>query len=295
MPRNRAEVVVISWRDIPAQVNARDGHERHQVLLPARFQRAVERATRVAGKKTSHEHVAEWRRRSFPIDGDALGGGSHGGGPPRRRLPARPPEVADRRGWVGPGQHVPLMTETAESVSGPVVVFVPSGRRGNVPAGTTVLDAARQLGVDLDSVCGGRGICGRCQVRPAFGEFAKHALTSSPDHLSSPGSTEHDYHGRRPLDAGSRLGCAAQIVGDVVLDVPPESQVHRPVVRKSVDLEGLVVDPVVRLHYLEVAAADLGEGRSDLQLLLDALDEQWSLTEPGGRRGPAARPAAGAR
>ena len=171
------------------------------------------------------------------------------------------------------------MTETAEAVSAPVVVFVPSGRRGNVPAGTTVLDAARQLGVDLDSVCGGRGICGRCQVRPAFGEFAKHALTSAPDHLSSPGSTEHDYRGRRPLDAGSRLGCAAQILGDVVLDVPPESQVHRPVVRKSVDLDGLVVDPVVRLHYLEVAAADLGEGRSDLRLLLDALDEQWSLTE----------------
>ena len=147
-----------------------------------------------------------------------------------------------------------------------------------MPAGTTVLDAARRFGVDLDSVCGGRGICGRCQVRPAFGEFAKHALTSTPDHLSPPGSTEHEYHGRRPLDAGSRLGCAAQILGDVVLDVPPESQVHRPVVRKSVDLEGLVVDPVVQLHYVEVAAADLGEGRSDLQLLLDALDEQWSLT-----------------
>ena len=72
MPRNRAEVVVISWRDIPAQVNARAGTERHQVLLPGRFQKAVDRATKVAGKKTAHEHVAEWRRRSFPIDGDAL-------------------------------------------------------------------------------------------------------------------------------------------------------------------------------------------------------------------------------
>ena len=69
----------------------------------------------------------------------------------------------------------------------PTAVFVPSGRRGHVPAGTTVLDAARRFGVDLDSVCGGRGICGRCQVRPAFGEFAKHALTSAPDHLSPPG------------------------------------------------------------------------------------------------------------
>ena len=72
MARNRAEVVVISWRDIPAQVNARSGEERHQVLLPYRFQKAVDRATKVAGKKTAHEHVAEWRRRSFAITGDPL-------------------------------------------------------------------------------------------------------------------------------------------------------------------------------------------------------------------------------
>ncbi len=75
--------------------------------------------------------------------------------------------------------------------------------------GTTVLDAARELGVDLDSVCGGRGICGRCQVEPAFGAFAKHAITSSPDHLSPAGATERDYHGRRPLRSGAR-GWAAR-------------------------------------------------------------------------------------
>jgi uncharacterized 2Fe-2S/4Fe-4S cluster protein (DUF4445 family) len=160
-----------------------------------------------------------------------------------------------------------------------VAVFVPSGRRGTVRTGTTVLDAARDLGVDLDSVCGGRGICGRCQVEPAFGAFAKHAITSSPDHLSPAGATERDYHGRRPLAGSARLGCAAHILGDVVIDVPPESQVHRPVVRKAVDLTGLVVDPVVRLHYVEVDPAALGEGRSDLRLLLDALTQQWSLDD----------------
>jgi uncharacterized 2Fe-2S/4Fe-4S cluster protein (DUF4445 family) len=160
-----------------------------------------------------------------------------------------------------------------------VAVFVPSGRRGSVRAGTTVLDAARELGVDLDSVCGGRGICGRCQVEPAFGAFAKHAITSSPDHLSPTDATERDYHGRRPLGAGARLGCAAHILGDIVIDVPAESQVHRPVVRKAVDLTGLVVDPVVRLHYVEVDPAALGEGRSDLRLLLDALAVQWSLDD----------------
>ena len=61
-----------------------------------------------------------------------------------------------------------------------VIVFTPSGRRGSVPVGTTVLDAARRLGVDLDSVCGGRALCGRCMVTPAFGEFTKHAIVSEP-------------------------------------------------------------------------------------------------------------------
>jgi len=63
------------------------------------------------------------------------------------------------------------------------VVFTPSGRRGEVPDGASVLDAARALGVDLDSVCGGRGICGRCQVVPMAGSFPKHGITSAADHL----------------------------------------------------------------------------------------------------------------
>ena len=70
------------------------------------------------------------------------------------------------------------------------VIFTPSGRRGRVAAGTTVLDAARSLGVDIDSVCGGRGICGRCAVTPAFGTFAKHGITSSPEHLTDPNAVE---------------------------------------------------------------------------------------------------------
>ena len=65
-----------------------------------------------------------------------------------------------------------------------LVIFTPSGRRGRFAEGTTVLDAARSLGVDIDSVCGGRGICGRCQVTQGLGEFPKHGIASEPDHLS---------------------------------------------------------------------------------------------------------------
>jgi Virulence factor len=70
VPRNRNEVVVISWRDIPAQVNGCVGAERHQVVLPDRFQKAIDRAAKVAGKKTVHEYVAEWKRTTQPLDGD---------------------------------------------------------------------------------------------------------------------------------------------------------------------------------------------------------------------------------
>ncbi|MBA2508102.1 MAG: 2Fe-2S iron-sulfur cluster binding domain-containing protein, partial [Nocardioidaceae bacterium] len=96
------------------------------------------------------------------------------------------------------------------------VSFMPSGRRGQIDAGTTVLDAARSLGVDLDSICGGRGICGRCQVE--LGE--RPGVPGDADRLSEPGPTETDYHGRRALTGGRRLGCATRVLRDAVLRVP---------------------------------------------------------------------------
>jgi hypothetical protein len=69
--RGRNEVVVIMWRDIPAQVNGQAGRERHQVPLDPRFQRAIDRAKRKAGIVTAHDDVAQWRRVSTPCDGDS--------------------------------------------------------------------------------------------------------------------------------------------------------------------------------------------------------------------------------
>ncbi|MEO5939930.1 MAG: 2Fe-2S iron-sulfur cluster-binding protein, partial [Candidatus Limnocylindrales bacterium] len=115
----------------------------------------------------------------------------------------------------------------------PLVIFTPSGRRGRFARGTTVLDAARRLGVDIDSVCGGRGICGRCQIEQSVGEFAKHGITSAPDHLTPFGPVEAEYRERKGLADERRLGCMAHVRGDLVVDVPPESQVYRQVVRKG--------------------------------------------------------------
>ena len=132
------------------------------------------------------------------------------------------------------------------------VVFTPSGLEGKVDDGTTVLEAARQLGADLDTVCGGRGICGRCQVTPSIGRFAKWRIDAEPTSWGPPATIELDYHGNRPLATGNRLGCAARIVGDVVVDVPASSQVHRQVVRKDLQLASVTVDPRFRLFFVEV-------------------------------------------
>ena len=148
------------------------------------------------------------------------------------------------------------------------VVFNPSGIRASVAAGATVLDAARAGGVDLDSVCGGRGLCGRCQVSP-----------TDTGVLSEPGPTELRYRGRRPLAEGCRLGCQAVVLGNAAIDVPAASQVHRPVVRKSIDLAEVVIDPVVTLHYVEVPEVVLGFEAAEMELVADALSNEWGLAD----------------
>jgi len=157
------------------------------------------------------------------------------------------------------------------------IVFTPSGLRGRFPLGTPVLQAARALGVDVDSVCGGRGICGRCQVTQVEGEFAKHGIVSRTDHLSAFSEVEQAYSARKPMEVGRRLSCTAKILGDVVIDVPAESQAHRQIVRKAAEAVAIELDPAVRLRYVEVAEPDMHAPASDLRRLTDALEREWGL------------------
>jgi len=159
----------------------------------------------------------------------------------------------------------------------PLLIFTPSGRRGNFPVGTTVLDAARRLGVDIDSVCGGRGICGRCQVEQSTGEFPKHGITSDPANLTAPDAIEADYAARKGLGRGRRLACTAAICGDAVIDVPATSQVHRQVVRKELEVRAFDLDPVTRLYYVEAAEPDMAAPASDLVRVENALAREWGL------------------
>ena len=158
------------------------------------------------------------------------------------------------------------------------VVFTPSGKRGQIAAGKSVLEAAQQLGVDLDTVCGGRGICDRCQIDQSVGEFAKFNIHSKPDHLSPPSASEREFF---PADTAPtrRLGCQAKLLGDAVIDVPPESQAHRQVIRKRLDVHDITLNPAVRLHYIEVPEPNMHDPSGDLQRVRDALEFDWGLTD----------------
>ena len=167
--------------------------------------------------------------------------------------------------------------DAAAMADDPLVVFTPSGRRGRFPRGTPLLGAARRLGVDLDSVCGGRGICTRCQVRVGEGEFAKHGIVSSPGSLAGLTDRERRQLETGRLKEGHRLSCQALVAGNLVADVPEASQVHRQIVRKRAAVRDVRIDPLVRPMYVEVPPPDLARPAGHLRRLKESLREAFGV------------------
>jgi uncharacterized 2Fe-2S/4Fe-4S cluster protein (DUF4445 family) len=157
------------------------------------------------------------------------------------------------------------------------IALMPSGRKGQVAAGTDLLRAARELGVELESICGGRQTCGKCQVILEEGKFPKHGLTSQKGNLSPPSDLEIEYDLDHPLN-GRRLACAAHVLGDILITVPEESQAHKQVIAKAATERIIDVSPAVRLLYVEIEPAELGDPRGDWDRLAQALQDQWELT-----------------
>jgi uncharacterized 2Fe-2S/4Fe-4S cluster protein (DUF4445 family) len=158
----------------------------------------------------------------------------------------------------------------------PLVIFMPSGRRGRVARGQTVLAAAQELGVAIESICGGRLTCNKCRVRVEEGRFDKHGIASRAEHLSPAAGDEVAL-----LEAlGSpemRLSCVAQVEGDLLLFVPEESRGQKQVIRKAAGQQEIELDPAVRQVTIVVDEAQLGEHRGDWGRLQEALREQWQI------------------
>jgi len=170
------------------------------------------------------------------------------------------------------------MSDDGASPTDPLVIFVPSGRRGRVSPGISVLDAARQMGVEIESICGGRLTCGKCKVRIEDGVFQKHGIASRPDHVTPPNDDEKAFL-KRLGDDEHRLSCSTCIQDDVLVYLPEESRAQKQIIRKTATERLIKISPAIRQVYVEVETAQLGEHRGDWGRLQAALAEQWQLDD----------------
>ena len=135
---------------------------------------------------------------------------------------------------------------------------------------------ARNLGVEIESICGGHLTCEKCQVRIEEGQFQKHGIVSSAEHLTPASTAEQELLGKK-FSQGYRSSCAALVQDDVLVFVPEESRTQKQVIRKAATDRAIEIDPAVRQLYVVVEEAQLGKHRGDWGRVQDALTEQWDL------------------
>ena len=157
------------------------------------------------------------------------------------------------------------------------IVFQPSGRRGEIEAGKSVLEAARTLGVGIEAACGGARVCGKCRVIVETGRFEKLNLVSSADHVSPVGDVEKKFLTAEELSRGYRLACNAFLSGDLVVTVPEESRSAKQVILEKGRERKIEIRPAVKNITVTLPAASLSDFRDDRQRLLDALEKETGL------------------
>ncbi|MGE5172929.1 MAG: ASKHA domain-containing protein [Betaproteobacteria bacterium] len=159
------------------------------------------------------------------------------------------------------------------------VIFQPSGRRGEVDEGKTILEAAQALGVDIEGLCGHKKVCGKCKVRIEEGYFEKDNIESGMAHLSP--LTEAEKKHIKPEDGpGIRLSCTAEIRGDVKVFVPERSRAGKQVVRKAAKELSIKLDPAVKKYNIDLVPPTLHDMTTgDRERVLNFLEDDYGLKE----------------
>ncbi len=168
------------------------------------------------------------------------------------------------------------MTENPTKPMNYQVIFMPSGRRGQIQHGKTLLVGAQKIGVALESICNGRQTCGKCKIRVESGYFDKHSIHSAVTHLSPLTEKEQQTLAKNGAD-GQRLACAACVHGDLLITVPEESRAQKQIIRKAATQRVITVNAAIRQVYIEVEQPELGDPAGDWGRVQTALSEQWQL------------------
>jgi uncharacterized 2Fe-2S/4Fe-4S cluster protein (DUF4445 family) len=169
------------------------------------------------------------------------------------------------------------------------VILQPSGRRGQVDEGMSVRAAARELGVEIESICAENATCGKCMVLVEEGRFEKYNIDSQREHLSPIGTEERAYLMRRPKLLQSkgweigqvRLSCQCKVLGDVLINVPEESRGNKQIVRKTARERAIEIKPSIRKYYVSMTAPNLERPIADWERLAKGLETSMGLVRRG--------------
>ena len=160
-----------------------------------------------------------------------------------------------------------------------MVIFQPSGRRGEVPKGVNIIEASRLLGVDIEALCGEKKVCGKCVVRVEDGHFEKYGITSSMSHVSPWMVEEEKFINAERKGKGFRLGCMATIEDDILVFVPEESRAGKQVVSKAARDIYIEHNPAVKLYTVQVDKPTFEDPTGDFERICMALEQNYALTE----------------
>ncbi len=158
-----------------------------------------------------------------------------------------------------------------------MVIFQPSGRRGEVPKGTTIIEASRLLGVDIEALCGEKKVCGKCVVRIEDGHFEKYGIQSSMSHVSPWQEEEEKFVNAERREKGFRLGCVATVEDDILVFVPEESRAGKQVVSKAARDIFIEHNPAIKLYYVKVDPPSFEEPTGDFERICRGIERDYGV------------------
>ncbi|WP_212638022.1 ASKHA domain-containing protein [Desulfocicer vacuolatum] len=159
-----------------------------------------------------------------------------------------------------------------------MIIFQPSGLRGEVPLGISIMEASRQLGVDIEALCGDKQVCGKCKVRIEQGVFQRFGIESKPSHAGPWQVSEEKYIAPEEREKGYRLGCATRIKGDLLVFVPESSRAGKQVVSKAAGTIHITPDPAVKSYYIELKESTFDKPLGHFEQVCEALETQFALS-----------------
>jgi uncharacterized 2Fe-2S/4Fe-4S cluster protein (DUF4445 family) len=158
-----------------------------------------------------------------------------------------------------------------------MVIFQPSGRRGEVPKGITLIEASRLLGVDIEALCGEKKVCGKCVVRIEEGNFEKYGIQSSMSHVSPWQEEEDKFVNTERREKGFRLGCVATVEDDILVFVPEESRAGKQVVSKAARDIFIEHNPAVKLYHVKVDPPSFEEPTGDFERICRGIERDYGI------------------